>query len=86
MRRGVAILFIWLASVGAFGADLSADRGMVKVDPAMTQGSRPLAKETANAVVRDYLEAWQNLSAALEQNRTTSKLFFTRRKGYPFSW
>jgi hypothetical protein len=46
----------------------AADQGSVQVEPAL-QGSRPLAKQTEAAVIRDYLEAWQSLSAAMEQNR-----------------
>ncbi len=73
MRLAAAMLFVGLVTAGAFGAelspDLSADQATVHVEPAIVQGPRPLAKETASAVVRDYLEAWQSLSAALEQNR-----------------
>jgi len=45
------------------------------VQPALHQettdavGPRPLEKSTETAVVRDYVQAWQSLSVALEQNR-----------------
>jgi hypothetical protein len=66
MIRPLVILLAAFAASGAFGAD----RASVQIEPTTLQGPRPLAKETATAVVRDYLEAWQSLSASLEQNRT----------------
>ena len=65
ISRAVILLAVFAAS-GAFGAD----NGSVQIEPTNMQGPRPLAKQTATAVVRDYLEAWQSLNAALEQNRT----------------
>jgi hypothetical protein len=65
MTRSVAILSLFLAAAGAFGAD----QGTVHVEPTTLQGPRPLAKQTEAAVVRDYLDAWQTLSAALNQNQ-----------------
>jgi hypothetical protein len=65
------VLVAVLAACSAFGADQGpVNQGSVKVEPSVLQGPRPLAKQTETAVVRDYLEAWQSLSAALEQNRT----------------
>ena len=46
-----------------------ADQPAVRVEPSTLQGPRQLQDQTAAAVVRDYLESWQSLSAALEQNR-----------------
>ena len=65
ISRAVILLAVFAAS-GAFGAD----NGSVQIEPTNMQGPRTLAKQTATAVVRDYLEAWQSLNAALEQNRT----------------
>jgi hypothetical protein len=42
----------------------------VRVEPTDSVGPRTLEKQTETAVVRDYLQAWHSLSAALEQNRT----------------
>lgn len=52
-----------MAAAVAFG------QGAVQVEPTTFQGPRPLAQATATGVVRDYLEAWQSLSAALDANR-----------------
>jgi hypothetical protein len=42
----------------------------VRVEPASVQGPRILEQQTASAAIRDYLQAWHSLSAAMEQNRT----------------
>jgi hypothetical protein len=57
-------IFVLIAS-----ATIAAGQGSVKVEPTTLQGPRPLAKQTETSAIRDYLEAWQNLSAALDQNR-----------------
>ncbi len=41
----------------------------VRVEPANLQGPRALSEQTSKAVVRDYLQAWQSLASALEENR-----------------
>jgi hypothetical protein len=55
-----------LVSIVVFAADGPA----VRVEPTGSVGPRTLEKQTETAVVRDYLEAWRRMSAALEQNRT----------------
>lgn len=47
-----------------------ADSPSVKIDPPQLQGSRPLEKQTATAVVRDYLQSWKSFQQAMEQNRS----------------
>jgi hypothetical protein len=42
----------------------------VHVDPANLHGPRSLPEQTETAAIRDYLQSWQSLSAAFEQNRT----------------
>jgi hypothetical protein len=42
----------------------------VRVEPPNLQGPRTLPEQTGTAAIRDYLQSWQNLRAALEQNRT----------------
>ena len=54
-----AVLFVW-----------ASDQPTVQVEPTDTVGPRPLEKQTAAAIIRDYLQAWQSMSGALEQNRT----------------
>jgi hypothetical protein len=50
-------------------APLAAE-ATVHVEPSNLQRTtRPLQKQTETAVIRDYLESWQSLQAALEQNR-----------------
>jgi len=65
MTRQLLVLGLVLAATGAFGAD----DGAVRVEPTNLQGPRPLAKQTESAVIRDYLQAWQGLDAAMTQNR-----------------
>lgn len=60
----IACIFLAAPSV------LSAQQPEVRVEPLHLHGPRELKSETAEAVVRDYLESWQSLRAAFEQNRT----------------
>jgi hypothetical protein len=41
----------------------------VRIEAANLQGPRPLQEQTGRAAIRDYLQSWQALTAALEQNR-----------------
>lgn len=66
MRR---LLFAALGAALA-GFPVAAQQPEVQVTPANLQGPRALKDETQQAVVRGYLEAWQSMRAALEQNRT----------------
>lgn len=59
------ILFVAVASTPVFGADLAT----VHVEPTNLQGPRVLEEQTSKAVIRDYLQAWQTLGVALQQNR-----------------
>jgi hypothetical protein len=42
----------------------------VRVEPFNLSGPRALPEQTRVAAIRDYLQCWQSLRAALEQNRT----------------
>ena len=42
----------------------------MRVEPPNLQGPRALNDQTTTAVIRDYLQAWQSVSAAFQQNRT----------------
>jgi hypothetical protein len=55
--------------VAAVPFALLADQATVRVEPSNLQRSRPLQKQTETAAIRDYLQSWQSLRAALEQNR-----------------
>lgn len=62
------ILLVLLSIVSVPGVLLAA-QPVVHVLPSDLHGPRQLQDETATAVVRDYLESWQSLSAAMRQNR-----------------
>jgi hypothetical protein len=48
---------------------VAADQSAVRVEPANPHLPRTLEKQTEAAVIRDYLQAWQTLDGAMEQNR-----------------
>jgi hypothetical protein len=42
----------------------------VRIEPSTTlKGPRVLEEQTASGAIRDYLQSWQSLNAALQQNR-----------------
>ena len=65
MMKPLLIVF----SIFAMPFALLADQAAVRVEPSDLQGPRQLQQQTATAAIRDYLQSWQGLSAALEQNR-----------------
>ena len=65
MLRPFVVLSAMLSIVSA-GASAQA---AVHVQPSHLEGPRNLAEQTANAAVKNYIESWQSLKAALEQNR-----------------
>ncbi|HET6216925.1 MAG TPA: hypothetical protein VFE27_07885 [Acidobacteriaceae bacterium] len=64
MRR-----LILAISVVAATLPLRAEQPVVRVEPTNLQGPRVLNDQTKSTVIRNYLEAWQSVSAALQQNR-----------------
>lgn len=54
-----------VVSVALFGVS----QPKVRVAPMDAVGPRPLEQQTRTAIVRDYLEAWQSMDKALDQNR-----------------
>ncbi len=64
MTRSLFILGSVLLAASAFGAAPPT----VHVEPVKLQGPRPLPEQTQATAVRDYLQAWQTVGAALEQN------------------
>lgn len=48
---------------------LWAAQAQVHVEPADLHSPRPLEKQTADSVVRDYLQSWKSFKSAFEQNR-----------------
>ena len=66
LRKPLALV---VCSVFLVPVVLGSEQPTVRVEPTDSVGPRTPEKQTATAVVRDYLQAWQTLSAALEQNR-----------------
>lgn len=47
----------------------AADEPSVQVQPPHLQGPRELQEATAKAVIQNYLDSWQSMNKALDQNR-----------------
>jgi hypothetical protein len=62
-------LFLILGMVLTFASALMPAQAAVRIETADLQGPRLLQEQTRRAVIRDYLQSWQSLTAALEQNR-----------------
>ena len=63
---------IWFVLVCVLGSAISAvaaDQPTVRVEAPDLQGTRKLQDQTAKAAVQDYLDSWQTMSRALDQNR-----------------
>jgi hypothetical protein len=58
-----------LSALLAASAGVAAAQATVRVEPAHLDTPRPLADQTAKAVIRDYLESWQSMSAAFDRNQ-----------------
>ncbi len=59
-------LCVWFA----LAAGMAAAQPAMRVDTSQLRGPRPLQEQTRIAAIRDYLQSWQSMSNALEQNRT----------------
>src|SRR6202049_2571092 len=68
-RRGIWKRLLFVCSVLATLLVWGSDQPTVRVAPTNSVGPRTLEKQTETAVIRDYLQAWQSLSRALDQNR-----------------
>ncbi len=67
MLRSHLISSVMLAAA-LMSAGAQAD---VHVEPTHLQGPRPLQEQTQEAAIRDYLQAWQTVGAALSGNDAT---------------
>ena len=65
MLRSFLIFCIALTSASA---DMTA-QAAVRIEAPNLQGSRPLQEQTGRTAIQDYLQSWQVLATALEQNR-----------------
>jgi hypothetical protein len=61
--------FLVLCAVFGITSGIASAQATVRVEPANLQGPRSLPEQTGTAVIRDYLQSWQSLNAAFEQNR-----------------
>jgi hypothetical protein len=61
-RAGLMVMAaaVWLSA---------SEQPMVRVAPMDSVGPRPVEQQTQSSVVRDYLQAWQTLDAAMNQNQ-----------------
>jgi len=66
MIRTMLLLSAMTTAVSAF----AADEPSVHVQQPHLQGPRELQETTAKAVVQNYLDSWQSMRKALDQNRT----------------
>lgn len=57
-----------MGTVIASGAGLCAAQADVRVEATQLQGPRPLQEQTQSTAIRDYLQGWKTLSAALDHN------------------
>lgn len=53
-------------------ATLAMGQASVKVEPYHLNGPRQLQQQTADAVVRDYVQSWQSMEKALGQNNAAA--------------
>jgi hypothetical protein len=67
MFRPFLIICTLLTAAAASAS--AAAQATVRVETVNLQASRPLQEQTGRAVIRDYLQSWKILTAALEQNR-----------------
>jgi hypothetical protein len=58
-----------LCAVFAAASGIGSAQAAVRVESPNLQGPRPLPEQTGTAAIRDYLQSWQSLRFALEQNR-----------------
>ena len=61
-------LLIFCAVFGTTSG-IGLSQAAVRVEPANLQGPRPLPEQTGTAAIHDYLQSWQSLRAAFDQNR-----------------
>lgn len=62
-------LFLTLCAVFAASSAVVTAQALVRIEPVNLSVSRQLREQTGKAAIRDYLQSWDVLSAALAQNR-----------------
>jgi hypothetical protein len=58
-----------LCTILTVSSSILSGQASVRVEPPNLQGPRPLPEQTGAAAIRDYLQSWQSLRLAFEQNR-----------------
>lgn len=69
---GLVLCVMIAAGQGAASAQADvqgAGQAAVRVEPAHLQGPRVLAEQTEQGAIRDYLDAWKAMRAAMNQNQ-----------------
>lgn len=61
-----------VCAVLALASSVAPAQPSVRIEPPTLQGPRALAEQTATSAVRNYLQSWQSLSAALKTTRIFS--------------
>lgn len=69
MKVPALILACTLAAPCALLAQQPSAHPSVHVIPANLHGPRPLAQQTAESAIRDYVQSWRSMGAALAQNQ-----------------
>ena len=67
MKTFRSILLI--SAIGTSIPAVAGDQPNVRVEPPAAQGPRQLQEQTARAAIQDYIDSWQSMSKALDQNR-----------------
>ena len=62
-------LLLVVSVLFAMTLSLRADQPTVRIEPTNLQGPRTLNEQTKASIIRDYLQAWQSVRVALQQNR-----------------
>jgi hypothetical protein len=57
------------SAIGSALPALAGDQPSVRIEPPAAQGPRQLQDQTAKAAIGDYIDSWQTMSRALEENR-----------------
>lgn len=60
---------VLVSAIGTSLPALAGDKPAVRLEPPTMQGPRQLQEQTAKAAIQDYIDAWQSMSKALDQNR-----------------
>lgn len=69
MARALLVYGLVLGAGIAAGQGAAAGQATVRVAPSRLQGPHVLAEQTEQGAIRDYLEAWKAMRAALDQNQ-----------------